>query len=178
MDQENRDDRRMSWWPWVLGIIGLFILAALLLPFLTNNQPLSPAPEVGVGGAPEAEEIRDLSTITQDPNPSNLAGRSVRLDSVTVLEVINDNLFWVGTTENGLLLVSVDDKTIGLFTDDGPTGLQPGETVSLQGELRQVPSVDEIMTQWNLDESQANALSAQEVYLLANEVGRTEEAQQ
>lgn len=159
------EDKSRSIWPWIIGIIGLFILAALLLPFLAQNQGQQD-PEIGIGGGFETP-ITDLEDLLDQDNLSNLAGREVNLESVPVEETVNDNLFWVGNNPERRILVSLNE---GLPNMGESLNLQPGEVVDIRGQLKEIPSEEEIQQRWNLEASEIEFLQNQGAFIQATGV--------
>ncbi|HEY0970699.1 MAG TPA: hypothetical protein VGE02_06975 [Gemmatimonadales bacterium] len=170
-----------SWLVWAV----LLVLAALLAWWLLGRgdesrvaggdvmadsvatAPAAAAPATEPAAEDEsAAVVSDLAQLTGAADAAALVGRRVALSSVNVQDVVSDRGFWVGSGE--------DDRVFAVRMEQvtPPDGaVNPGQTVSLQGVLRAMPSnLEEQRTPWNLGSTDVSVLAAQSVYIEVDSV--------
>lgn len=90
------------------------------------------------------------------PEPIELAGTSLELDSVPIREVSKQGV-WVGHNALSSLYVSLSDEQLkGLSVDD---------RVDIDGTIREFPKGDDVARDWELSESQVISLQVDGVYI-------------
>jgi hypothetical protein len=170
-------------WIWLAVLLGLLVLLALLWLLLTKNgngltvgaSPLAPgatpqASAAVLGGSPAGSgAITDFSALLNPSDPSSLAGNRVTLTNVTVQKVVGDTTFWAGPSADQQVLVAIEeDPTSGPV--EGGIKVVQGQTISLDGVVRQMPSTSEAKSRWNLSDADASALDGQKVFIRAQHV--------
>ena len=118
--------------------------------------------------------IRELETITGTNDGHELVGRRVDLH-VPVQQHINDVAFWVGPSDNRLLVVLARDNRDGETRQRGEpasTGLhqvQPGQQAAVSGTIERVPHA-EAMYSWGLTNTDRRELMDRPIYVRADRV--------
>lgn len=116
------------------------------------------------GGDP----IRDIIIVVAAPDRLPLIGRRVELENVPVQSVVGDKGFWVGPDKERQLFVALDEsETRG---PDARVKVRPGQTVTVAGEIKKVPSMEEARKRWELGEANSATLETERVYLAADRV--------
>jgi len=110
----------------------------------------------GAGGA--SAPITQLNQLTSTSDPSTLAGRSVNLSNAKVQQVLGDRLFSVSSGTGTPIYVKTAEST---------SNIRPGQTVSLNGSIKAVP---QSITDLGLDQSTAQHLQGQPIYVDASSV--------
>ena len=118
--------------------------------------------------------IHELETITGVNDGHELVGRRVDLH-VPVQQHINDVAFWVGPSDNRLLVVLARDNRDGETRQRGEpasTGLgqvQPGRQAAISGTIERVPYA-EAMYSWGLTNNDRRELMDRRIYVRADTV--------
>ncbi|RJP47320.1 MAG: hypothetical protein C4584_00595 [Armatimonadetes bacterium] len=160
-----------SWLWWVFGVLAAFLLIVFLIPLFTDDQVGindRPGTEIGVGGAPDRGTITNLGTIINEDNPDTLTGQSVRLNSVSVISIVGDGMFWVGNGTDQRLLVSLGNQPISM--KDAGINLTPGQIVTVAGQLQRIPDENTLREMFNLNESETAEVASTPVFLQAEEI--------
>jgi hypothetical protein len=148
--------------------------------------------ENGMGG-----QMRDISGQMRDaqgetpaatdlmvviPALSQYAGRQMDLNSVEVREIISDSTFWVGPTgesdSSERLFVFLNEHTTPGTPTEGRYDISQGQTLSLQGSLRRLPSMEQVSQRLNLSGETRSQLQNQQHYLWAQRASGVEPNQQ
>lgn len=165
------------WWLWLLlALLALGILVAILWvadPFGEQAAGGGDVPQTTERTAPGAAPGGAVAQEVPIGEPERLAsmvGQSVQLNDVRVQDVIGDRVFWVGPSQDQRLFVRLEEQQTANQPVEGRVDVNTGQTVSLEGELRQLPSADQMRSQWNLDQNAVQALQGQQVYLHATRV--------
>lgn len=166
--------RGIPWWVWlIVAALIAILLIALLWPLLTGNNRAgtaatpSPSP-VGSPAAP-GTPVADLLIIVDAPEPTDLVGRRVELTGVEVQSVVGDTTFWVGpSADQQVLVVLEEDESAGPV--EGQVDVEAGQTVSITGIVRELPSVDDAKQRWQLSDDAAAELEGEEVFVRAQRV--------
>jgi len=108
----------------------------------------------GTGGS--SAPITQLSQLTSTSDPTTLAGRQVNLSDAKVQQVLGDRLLTVSSGTGTPIYVRTSEST---------SQIKPGQTVSLSGSIKQVP---QSITDLGLDQSSAQQLQGQPIYVDAN----------
>ncbi len=161
-------------WAWR----GRATVVALLVGFIAScndNNPdvvvvsptpaASPSPNVATDGLP----ITDLATVVTTPDQQSLVNKQVQLTNAPVQSVVGDRTFWVGPSNTQQLLV-VLDEALDSSRIDKKLDINTGQTLTIDGLIRPLPSIQEAQKQWGLSATEAQALKNQKVYLQAQEV--------
>jgi hypothetical protein len=118
--------------------------------------------------------IHDLETITGANDGHELVGRRVDLH-VPVSHHINDVVFWVGASDNRLLVVLARDDRDGAERQRGEpsnssiNSLRAGQQATISGSIERVPYA-EAMYSWGLTNADRAELMERRIYLRANTV--------
>lgn len=111
-----------------------------------NNQPLT-----------------DLSAIISAQNKQSLVGRRVQLDDVKVQKVIGERGFWLGEADNRMFARL--DQRLNQGSAEWDVVIKDGQTRTLTGELRELPSMDEIRGWGLVSEADAKTLQDRGYYI-------------
>lgn len=185
--------RPIPWWVWLLiGLLVALVVLVLLWPLLTGNDragtgataspagdTASPAGDTaspaGETASPAGETpagspvVGDVLLIIDAPDPASLVGSRVELTDVEVQSVVGDTTFWVGPSQDRQVLVVLEeDESAGPV--EGQVDVEEGQTVSLTGVVREMPSTDEAMQRWQLSDDAAQALEGEDVFIRAQRV--------
>ena len=121
----------------------------------------------------EGPALTDSVIVMQVPVVQDLVGRQLTLSSVEVREVISDSTFWVGPTGEAdpaqRLFVFLNEHTTPDTPTEGRYDVQEGQTISLQGSLRQLPDMQQLRDRLNLSEQTASQLQKQQYYMWAQQ---------
>ncbi len=129
-------------------------------------------PRTGVVGEP----ITDVLIVVEAVDPLELAGRPVVFESVMVQEVISDNAFWIGPSEDQRLFVVLDEVPTTETEVEGRYDINAGQMISLSGTLVELPLSDDLMAALNLDDETLSMLEGGALYLLAQEAAGVPES--
>ncbi len=86
-----------------------------------------------------------------------------------VQSVVGDQAFWVGPSQDQQLFVVLEEDPSAGATE-GQVDVNAGQMVSIMGEIRELPSMEEARAQWGLSEANTAQLANQQVYLHAEQV--------
>ena len=136
------------------------------------------APDLGIGPAatapaasdqlPAGAPITDALLIINAPDRPSLVGRRVQLESVPVQAVTGDVAFWVGPSQGEPLLVVLDEVPTPDQPTEGRYDINPGQTITIFGELRPFPGVAQAQQQWGV--SDEPRLADEQIYLHADRI--------
>jgi hypothetical protein len=150
----------------------------------TNASPAaiaSPTPDASPSAATTAtlatgDTITDpaLILIPVAERPA-LVGRPVLIETVPVQSVPGDRTFLVGPDQDQPLLV-VLDETQSAGQTEGQVDVNPGQTVSIVGQIQALPDMEEARQQWNLDDETLSQIEDDQVYVLATQVAIVDQA--
>lgn len=125
----------------------------------------SPDPTADTATAP----ITDVVAIVTTPDKQSLVNKQAQLTNVPVQSVIADRTFWAGPSNNQRLLVVLDEAL-----DTGGTekrlDINAGQTLTINGLIRRLPTTAEAQKQWGLSATEASALENEQIYLQAQQV--------
>jgi hypothetical protein len=158
--------RGFPWWIWLLGAAALLLILWALL--------------AGDGGRGEAERaagepVTELSAFRGVADPEQLVGRSVEIETASVASVTGDRDFWVSDGQGGQVLVILDQvPTPAQPGIEGRYDVNPGQTISIYGEVQRFPGWQEAQSQWNLDAQYRSQFENQPVYIAANRLEMTD----
>ncbi|MBK9259836.1 MAG: hypothetical protein IPM54_08360 [Polyangiaceae bacterium] len=139
--------------------------------------------EEGVPAAPTTPDtmdegattpIRDVDSIIDAPNRSANLNRQAELTNTSVQRVANDRVFWVGTATDRAIPVYLEDEARRSLPEDQPK-LAMGDRVTLIGEIRRMPSKEDLQSKWNLTAEDAEQVSGAQVYVHATRITRVAE---
>jgi hypothetical protein len=158
--------------------------AASGTPSNPNIGVSPPVGTTGTGGArtdrPAPPEdfspatIKEIETITGDLDGHQLIGRRVDLH-VNAQNVVNGRAFWVGSSDNRLLVVIARDTRSGgqHQRGDAPSHrISPahrGQKTTISGTIQKVPAV-ETMESWGLTTADKAELADRKIYIRADNV--------
>lgn len=184
----ERKKTGIPWWAWLI----LALLVAGLIWFLfelfsrdpneardlnveTGAEVAAPAgaQAEAAGGTNAGQQagvpLTDLLIIIDAPDRASMVGKQVQLANVTVQSVVGDKTFWVGpTTDKQLFVVLEEDPSAGAV--EGQVDVNAGQTVTITGEVRKLPSMEEARSQWGLSETNSAQLEQQQIYVHAQQV--------
>lgn len=92
----------------------------------------------------EEASLSSLSDITGAENRRSLLGRKIVLDNVVATSVVGDVTFWVGETNNTVLVV----KGSELRTGEEGKRIQRGQRYRISGVIRLVETIDRQDATW------------------------------
>ncbi len=136
-----------------------------------NAPAVTATPATGAdANAPTGGElVTDMLIIVDAPDRASLVGRRVQFTNVTVQSVVGDKTFWIGPSKDKQLFVVLEeDQSAG--STEGQVDVNAGQTVTIIGEIRKLPSMEEARTQWGLSETNSAELEQQQIYLHAQQV--------
>ena len=125
-----------------------------------NLRPL-PADAPGAVGAP----IVGINPIFDQPNKAVLVGRDVRLTNVRVQRAVAPNVFWVGPSQDRMMLVVLGADMAGSL----PT-VREGDMVTLNGLVLYTPSAQRAQQLWALGSATIDRLDEQPIYIQADRI--------
>ena len=178
----------IPWWAWLL--LALAVAALLWFLFDLFNRDPTEARDLNVevpavtaapageqaGAAPAGEQagaaaapITDMLIIVDTPDKASLVGKRVQFTNVTVQSVVGDKTFWIGPSKDQQLFVVLEEDPSAGATE-GQVDVNAGQTVTITGEIRKLPSMEEARSQWGLSEANTAELENQQVYLHAQQV--------
>jgi hypothetical protein len=167
---QSGEEIRMTRQPFRTGvfIIGLMLAAGACQREGADEQspgvpPGAPPP---AAEQPQGEPIRDVNIIIVASDRAPLLGRQVELTGATVQRVSNDRVFWVGATQDRAFPVYLDDQARSALLS-AQQRLAQGDRVTIVGEVRKPPGVDDLQRQWNMAAQDAEDLSRSQAYIHA-----------
>lgn len=120
------------------------------------------------------DEITDVLVIAAvpEPNRSTMIGKRVNLNTVKVLSVVGDRTFYVGPNANQRVLVVLDQEATPNTAKEGRYDITPGQTISFNGTVMKMPSVDEADQRFGklMDKAELNNLKNQQVYIRTDKI--------
>lgn len=171
--------KKSGGWMWLVGLLVLALLVWGLFELLDNDPevaelPPAAAPVVAPAVAPAVAgptPLTDVVAIVAVPDPMPLVGQPVQLTNVAVQAVPGDSIFWVGPSETQRLLVVLDETRTPGTPVEGRVNVNPGQTVSVSGVLRQTPAdLQPWQARWKLNEEAMTTLRNGRLYLAADRV--------
>lgn len=118
--------------------------------------------------AATGEAITDVRTIITEQDKQFLVGRRVRLREAGVRSVINDQSFLLGPSNTRQVFTVLEgDQAQGADVTEGGT-------LSVDGEIRQLPSTEDAQQRFSVTETEAALLQSQEIYLSVDRLEVTE----
>lgn len=147
-----------------LGIPALIVGALALIALWRVGAPVDGEP----GATGTSGDVAPLARIAEVIG-ENAAGREASLEDVEIRQLISQRTFWVG---------HINDKPVfAVLASDArrrPPGLklEAGSRVMLIGRIEPAPEPSEARRQWGLDESTAQSVQENGVYLLVTEIRR------
>ncbi|CAA9442249.1 MAG: hypothetical protein AVDCRST_MAG28-512 [uncultured Rubrobacteraceae bacterium] len=105
------------------------------------------------------EAITDVRTIITEQDKQFLVGRRVRLREAGVRSVINAQSFLLGPSDTRQIFAVLEGEQAQ------GAGVTAGETLSVDGEIRQLPSTEDARQRFGVTETEAALLQSQEIYL-------------
>lgn len=140
-------------------------------PIATAGASARTALQTSIGPTGSAP-IKRVSDIMDTANRPALVGRPVLMTRVRVEQVASDREFWVGRSPTDRVLVIVDTVSLNKALESR-RGLEKGDMVNLEGTLERVPGTRgrvEVTSWGRLDQRDATALKAAQVYVYATRV--------
>ena len=157
---------------WVAIVVAAFaLLVVFVWPDREDEQAVSAAEnQVAETTGP----VRDLALLADPARSESLSGRVVELTDVRVLSATGDKIFWVGNDMGQQALVVLEETPTGnLEMKDGRYVINPGQTLSITGEIVSSPSFGDAQGRWNLESANQSDYETQKVYIHARHVDVT-----
>ena len=104
----------------------------------------------------------------QEQTVEDLEGQSVQIDSITISQVINDQMFWIGEGEERIFVRRALEPNTNLPSAD-ESGIRQGQVVSVKGIIKKLDLVV-ARNEWNLDPQTIANLEGLEFYIEATEI--------
>ncbi len=130
-----------------------------------NQTPTAAGPPAAAGGP-----ITDMMAILNAPNEPSLVGRQVQLAGVRVQSVPGDVTFWVGPNDSQQLFVVLGKEEQSAGQVEGQVDVNPGQTVTITGVIKQLPGLQEAQQRWGLSAANSAALQHHQLYVQAEQV--------
>ena len=137
-------------------------------PIPTQTVVVTPTPG-GANNGTVSEPIADVGIIARTPNQQSLANKQVQLTNVTAQSVVGDRTFWVGSNNVRQLFV-VLSPPLDAGNAENRIVVKPGQTLSVSGVLKPMPSPQQAETEWGLSAEEVQAIGNQTLYLQANQI--------
>ncbi len=137
-------------------------------PVPTQTVVVTPTPG-GTNNDAVSEPITDVGIIATAPTQQSLANKQVQLTNVTAQSVVGDRTFWVGSN-NAQQLFVVLSPPLDAGSAENRVVVKPGQTVSVTGVLKPMPTPQQAETEWGLSAEEAQAIGNQTLYLQANQI--------
>lgn len=119
---------------------------------------------------PDVDMVLDDIAVVLDPaSAADYEELTVQFTDVQVQDVVGDSIFWIGPSSEQRLFVLLIEQRTPDTRIEGRYNINAGQTISITGTLRSIPSVD-TLTQWGLDEAGRMELQRQHLYLEAQRV--------
>jgi hypothetical protein len=135
------------------------VIALALVALVASCARDAPAPGADVTAAKIIE------------NPNAYVGNRVQLTDLKVHSVVGDRTFWIGPSDAQRLFVVLDKSLDQPAQQEWRLDINQGQTVAISGEVRKVPTAEEIQSRWRgLNDSERTPLENQQVYLHAERV--------
>jgi hypothetical protein len=186
-----------SHWRWVLPVLFMLVVPAIAIEEFhetsrnsrepLQNSMLNGLPTTGEAGAvgtagrdrSVAESmvsysIHEVETITGLVDRRPLIGRKVELH-VPVLDMANDQAFWIGERDNRILVVPSRDhrdraeRQAGFVASNSVAPLEVGKTAAISGTIQPIPMAEGTYS-WGLTTADREELAARGVYLRADSI--------
>ncbi len=151
---------------------GVFIIGLMLAAGACQRESAdehSPGVRPGTADQQAAAPIRDVNSLVAATDRTQLVNRQTELTSVIVQSVSTDRVFWVGTAADRTIPVFLDDQARSALLT-AQQRLTQGDHVTLVGEVRKSPGVDDLQKEWNLSAQDAEQLSRAQVYIHAKRI--------
>lgn len=126
------------------------------------------APERG-GGV--QEPIADVTLVFATIPVDKLFGKQVDMKGLKVQSVAGDRGFWVGPSHGRQMFVRLDPEPKTPDTPiEGEVRVEPGQLLDIRGTVRDLPDREAIAKEWGLPDVQANLVSEEPLYVVAEKV--------
>ncbi|MFW5972633.1 MAG: hypothetical protein ACOCTG_01460 [Bacteroidota bacterium] len=179
----------VSWWPWLLGLLLLAALIWLLVSLFDGGEDDYadlPADTTTTYATPPMDDtggtITSLATILDDPNPTTLVGRDVRVSGVTASSVTGDSTYWIHNPDEGVdrrvfvVLYELGESESGMGTGaDGQYNVDEGEDMTVEGEVMAVDNDDPDV--WGVTDADEQELREGQVYIRAHDLSNLGDGQ-
>ncbi len=110
--------------------------------------------------------LDDIAVVLDPASAADYEGRTVQFTDVHVQDVVGDSIFWIGPSPEQRLFVLLIEQRTPDTPIEGRYDINAGQTISITGTLRSIPSVD-TLAEWGLDEAGRTELQNQHLYLEA-----------
>lgn len=157
----------VPWWVWLLGALAVAaLLWALLARGDNRNQADRTAP------------ITDIAAF-KGASPDDLIGRPVRIENAQVVSVTGDRDFWISDGQGGQVLVILDQTATPAQPGiEGRYDVNPGQTLSVYGEVNRAPGWEEAQSRYALNERVRSEFERQQFFIAADRLDISDWRQQ
>lgn len=140
------------------------VLVAQQVAFLPGaNLNTAAGNAANMNTANSDQTLTDFNAIITAPDKQSLIGRRVQLDGVRVQGVVSDRGFWLGEADKRMFARL--DRRLNQGSAEWDVVIRDGQTRTLWGEIRALPSMEEIR-EWKLiNASDSGALQDRGVYI-------------
>ena len=177
VERRDAEHERRSGLPlWVWPLIPLLLGALALGMSLRGDDQTrtTAAPNSATEGttandqAATGDALTDMLVVANSDDQTMYAGRQASFANVKVQSVVGDRGFWIGPNARRQLFVVIDEANAGQA--ENAVQVAPGQTLTVNGVLEELPPLDQAPAEWGLDDSSSAALANQQVYLHAAQV--------
>lgn len=117
-----------------------------------------------------AEQVITGLPLGQPDRLEALAGRPTRLTNVRVQEVASEEIFWIGPNRDQRILVRLRRDGRPGQAVEGGVDVRPGQIANIMGQVRRLPSLEEVQQQWSPAPAALDALKGERVYVHVDDV--------
>lgn len=112
-------------------------------------------------------DITDLALVVNAPDRTNLIGKRLNITKVQVQSVIGDRVFIVGPDATKGLPVVISQEATPNTPTEGLFDINPGQTISLKGEIMRMPSQAVADKEFNglISQKELSSLANHQIYL-------------
>lgn len=147
---------------WIIGMLGVLAVFVLLASMYSTNSLFSPAgaPRTGSVSPTDAGPITDVLSLIDPTETTDLVGRTVLVQRVPIVEIINNRLIWVGPAGNLRLLVA----------HSGGESFKADQEIRINGTILLTPPPSEAAQMWELSDEDTLDLSGEDIYINASDI--------
>lgn len=161
------------WWVWFLIIVVCFFWFAGwgwngYGGWWWSRSQITAIPQVSGTGV----------VVLNSTNKAAFVGQHVNLQNVPIQQKVNDDVFWIGSNSNPMLLILGDGNNGKTSANTNASNnrtlinLRKGDRITIGAQVEKPPATDVARQQWDLTTGGANRMQREQAYLLAQQVSQ------
>jgi len=137
----------------------------------SSNANAANMSDANMNAADANQPLTDMLVIFNTPDSRSLVGRRVQLDNVRVQKLVSERGFWIGDGDRRLFARL--DERLNQGSAEWDVVIREGQTRTLTGEIREMPSADQIKNWGLVDAAEMKTLQDIKHYIHVNRLQET-----